>query len=162
MSSLGAHGLQHASLPCPSLSPGVCSNTYPLSQWCYPTISSSVYAFSSCPQSSPISGSFPMSWCFTSGGQIIIAPASASVLPMNIQDWFPLGLTPLISLQAKGLSGVFPSITIWKHQFSSSQPSLWFNSHIHTWLLEKQELWLYRSLLTKWCLYFLICCLHLS
>ena len=128
-------GLQHASLPCPSLSSGVCSNLYPLSRWYYPTISSSVSAFSSCPQSFPASGSFPMSWYFISGGQSIGASA---VLPMNIQGWFPLGLTPFISLQAKGLSRVFSSTIIWNHQFSDAQPSLWSYSHIHTWLLEKQ------------------------
>ena len=91
------HGLQHARLPCPSPPPGACSNSCPLSQWCHPTISSSVIPFSSSPQSFPASGAFPMSQLFTSGGQSI--GASASVLPMNIQDWFPLGLTSLISLQ---------------------------------------------------------------
>ena len=94
--SLQPHGLQHARLPCPSLSPRVCSNSCPLSHWCHPAISSSVTSFSSCPQSFPASGSFPMSWLFTSGGQI--NGATVSVLPMNIQGWFPLGLIGLISL----------------------------------------------------------------
>ena len=105
--------------------------------------------FSSCPQSLPASGSFPMSWLFTSGGQNIGASASASVIPMNIQGWFPIGLTGLISLLSKGLSSVFSNTTVWKHQFFSTQPSLWSNSHIHTWLLEKPQLWLYGPLLTK-------------
>ena len=131
------HGLQRARLPCPSPTPGVYSNSRPPSQWCHPTISSSVAPFSSCPQSFPVSGSFIMSQLFASGGQSIGVSASASVLPMNIQDWFPLGLTGLISLQSKGLSRVFSSTTAQKHQFSSTQLSLWSNSHIHTWLLEK-------------------------
>ena len=101
-----------------------------------PTISSSVVPFSSCLQSFPTSGSFLMSWLFASGGQSIGVSTSASVLPMNIQDWFPLGLTGLISLQSKGLSGVFSNTTVQKHQFFGAQPSLWSNSHIHTWLLE--------------------------
>ena len=119
--------LQNARLPCPSLSPRVCSNSHPLSQWYHPTISSSVSPFSSCPHSFPASGSFPVSRLFTSGGQRIGASASASVLPMNIQDWFPLGLTGLISLLFKGLSTVFSSITIWKLQFFCAQLSLWSN-----------------------------------
>ena len=102
--SLQPHGLQYARLPCPSLTPGGCSNCYPSSLWCHPTISSSVIPFSSCLQPSPALGSFPMSQFFTSGGQSIGVSASASVLPMNIQDWFPLGLTGLISFQSKGLS----------------------------------------------------------
>ena len=133
--TLRSHGLQHARLPCPSLSPGVCSNSCPLSQWCHPTISS-VIPFSPCPQSSPASGSFPVNWLFASGVQSIRASTSASVLPMNIQGWFPLGLTGLISLQSKRLPRVF-SGTIQKCQFFGTQPSLWSNSHIHTWLLEK-------------------------
>ena len=127
-------GLQHTRLPCPLLSPGVCSNSCPLSWWCYLTISFSATPFSFCLQPFPASGSFPMSWLFTSGCQ---ASTSASVFPMNIQDWFPLGLTGLISLLSKGLSRVFSGTTVWKHQFFSAQPSLWSNSHIHTWLLEK-------------------------
>ena len=104
--------------------------------WCHPTTSSSVVPFSSCPQSFPALGASPVSQLFALGGQSTGASASASVLPMNIQGWFPLGLIGLISLQFKG-SRVFSSSTIWKHQFFSTQPSLWSNSHIHTWLLEK-------------------------
>ena len=177
-----------------SITPGVHPNPYLLSWWCHPTISSSVIPFSSCPQYFPASGSFPMSQLFTSGSQNIGVSASASVLPMNIQDWFPLGWTGWISLQSKGLSRVFSNTTVqkhqffstqlhlqsnspymttvktialtrrtfvgkvmslllnmlskglsrvlscttvWKHQFFGAQPSLWSNSHIHTWLLEK-------------------------
>ena len=98
--SLSPHGLQHARLPCPSLSPGICSNSCLGSQWCYPTISSSVTCFSSCPQSSPASGSFSVSWLFASGGQSVGASALALVLPVNNQGWFPLGLIGLISLQS--------------------------------------------------------------
>ena len=111
--SLRPHGLQHARLPCPLLSPRVCSNSCPLSWWCHPTIPTSTAHFSSCPQSFLTSGSFPVSRLFPWGGQSI--GASASVLPMNIQDWFPLGLSDLISLLSKGLSRVFSSTTIWKH-----------------------------------------------
>ena len=125
-----------------------------------PTISSSVVPFSSCSQSFPASGSFPMSWLFASGGQSI--ETSASVLPMNIQGWLPLGLTGLISLLSKGLSRVFSSTTVQKHQFFGTQPPLWSNSHIRTWLLEKPWLWLYRALSAKWCLCFLIHSLGLS
>ena len=131
------HGLQHASLPCPSPSPGACSNSCLLSQWCHRTISSSVIPFSSCLQSFPASGSFPVSQFFTSGGQSISVSISASILPLNIQGWFPLGLTGLISLQSKGLSRVFSCTIVWKHQFFSSQPSLWSSSHICMWLLEE-------------------------
>ena len=116
--SLQPHGLQHARLPCPSPTPGACWNSCPLSQWCHPTISSSVVPFSSCLQFFPVSGSFPMSQFFTSGGQSIRASASASVLPMNIQDWFPLGWTGLISLQSMGLSRVFSNTTVQKHHSS--------------------------------------------
>ena len=134
------HGLQHARLPCPSLPPGACSNLCPLSQWCHPTISSSVLPFSSCLKSFPVSGSFPMSWrLFVSGSQSIWASASSSVLPMNIQDEFPLELIGLISLQSKGLSRVFSNTTVQKHQFLGFQLSLWYNSHIHTWLLENHS-----------------------
>ena len=135
------HGLQHARVPCPSLSPGVCLSSCPLSWWCYLTVSSSATPFSFCLQSFPASGSFPMSRLFKSGGQSI--RASASVLPMNIKDWFPLGLTGLVSLLSKGLSTVFSNTTVQKHQFFGAQPSLWSSSHIHTWLLEKPQLWLY-------------------
>ena len=106
-------------------------------------------------------GSFSMSQFFASGGQSIGASASASVLSMNIQGWFPLGSTGLI-LQSKRLSRVFSSTTVWKHQFFGAQPSLWSNSHIHTWLLEKLQLWLDGSLLAKWCPCFLICCVGWS
>ena len=106
-----------------------------LSWWCCPTISSSVTPFSWYPQSFPASASFPRSRLFISGGQSM--GASVSVLPMNIQDWFPLGLTGLLSLLSKGLSRVFSSTTIQKHKFFSAWPSIWSNSHIHTWLLEK-------------------------
>ena len=129
------YGLQHARLPCPSPNPGACSNSCPLSQWCHLTISSSAIPFSSCLQSFPASGSFPRSQFFTSGGQSI--GVSASALPINIQDWFPSGWTGWISLQSKGLSRVFSNTTVQKHQFFGAQLSLWSNSHIHTWLLEK-------------------------
>ena len=115
--SLRPHGLQHARLPCPSPSPRACSNSRPFSQWCHPAISPSVAPFSSCLQSFPASGSFPMSQFFASGAQS--TGASASVLPRNIQRWFPLGLTGFISFQSKGLSRVFSSTTVWKHQFFS-------------------------------------------
>ena len=128
--TLWPHGLQHARLLCPPLSPRVCSNLCPLSQWCYLTISSSVTSFSSCPQSFPASGSLSMSQFFASGGQSTGASTLASVLPMNIQGWFPLGLTGLISLQSKGLSRVSSNTTVQKHQFFGAQPSLWSNSHI--------------------------------
>ena len=131
------HGLQHARLLCLPLSPGICSNSCPLSWWCYLIISSSATSFSSCPQSFPASGSFPISWFFASGGQSIGALASASVLPVNTQCWCPLGLTDLIFLQSKGLTGVFSTTTIQKHQFFSIQPSFWSSSHIYTWLLGK-------------------------
>ena len=123
--ALWPHGLQHARFPCPSPSPGVYSNSCPLSWWCPPTISS---PFTSCLQSLPASGSFPVSQLFASSSQSIGASASASVLPVNIQDWFPLGLTGLISLQSRGLSRVFSSTTVQKHHFFSTQPSLWSNS----------------------------------
>ena len=145
--SLWPHGLQHTSLLCPSPSPGACSNSCPSSRWCHPTISSSVIPFSSHLQSFPASGSIPINQLFISGGQSIGALASASVLSMNIQGWLPLGLTGLISLQSKELSRDFSNTIIRKHQFFSAQPSLWFNSHICTWLQEKPQLWLYRLLL---------------
>ena len=108
-----------------------------MSWWCHPIISSSVIPFSSCLPSFPAPGSFPVSQFFTSGGQTIGASTLASVLPMNIQDWFPLGWTGWISLQSKGLSRIFSSTTVPKHQFFAAQPSLWSSFHIHTWLLEK-------------------------
>ena len=125
----------HISLSSPS--PGVCSNSRSLSWWFHPTISSSVIPFSSCRQSFPSSGSFPVSQFFPSDGQSIGVSASASVLPMNIWGSFPLGLSGLISLQSKGLWKVFSNNTVWKHQFFSAQLSLWSNSHIYTWTLEK-------------------------
>ena len=131
--SLQPHEPQHARPPCPSPIPGVHPNPCPLSRWCHPTISSSVVPFS-CRQSFPASASFPVSHFFTSGGQSIGVSASASVLPMNIQDWFPLGWTGWISLQSKGLSRVFSNTTVQKHQFFGTQPSLWSSSNIHTTL----------------------------
>ena len=131
LSCVQLYGLQHARLPRPSPSPRVYSNSCPLSRWCHPTISSSVVPFTFCLQSFPASGSFPMSQFFTSGGRSIGVSASASVLPMNIQGWFPLGLTGLISLQSKGISKVFFSTIVRKHQFFGSQPSLWSNSHLY-------------------------------
>ena len=135
--SLRPHGLQHARPPCPSPTPEVYSNPCPLSRWCHPTISSSVVPFSSCPQSFPASGSFQMSQFFTSAGQSVGVSASASVLPMNIQDWFPLGWTSWISLQSKGLSRIISDTTVQKHQFFSAQLSSQSNSHVYTWPLEK-------------------------
>ena len=148
---------QHGRPPYPSLSPGVCSNSCPLSQWCHPTISFSVIPFCSSLQSFPASGFFLM--LFISGGQRIWA--SASVLPMNIQNWFPLGLTGLISLLSKGLSRVLPNTRVQKHQFFGSQPSLGQLSHpyITTGKTIVLTIW---TLLAKWCLCFLIRCLGLS
>ena len=140
--SLWPHGLQHARLPCPSPNPRAHSNSCPSSRWCHPTILSSAVLFSSCLQSFPASGSFPVSQFFTLGSQIIEFSALASVLPMNIQDWSPLGWTGWISLQSKALSRVFSNTTAQKHQFFCSQLSLWSNSHIHMWPLEKPQLWL--------------------
>ena len=138
--SLWPHGLQHNRLPCSLLSPRVYSNSCAVSQWCHPTISSSVAPFSSYPQPFPVSGwvsQFPMSWLFTSCDQSIGASTLVSVLPMNIQGWLPLGLTGWISLQSKRLSRVFSITTVQKNQFFSTQSSLWSNSHIHIWPLEK-------------------------
>ena len=135
--SLGPRGLQHIRLLCPSLSPGVCSNSCPLNQWCHPTVSPSVIPFSSCLQTFPASGSFPVSQLSISGDQSIGTSASALVHTMNIQSWLPLGLTCLISLLPKGLSRVFSGTIVRKHQVFCAQPSLWSSSHIHTWLLEK-------------------------
>ena len=134
--SLGSYRLQYTRLPCSLLSPGVCSNSCPLSQWYHLTIPASVILFSFYLQSSPASGSFLMSQLFSSGGQTIGTSASTSVLLMNIQDWFSWGLTGLISLLSKGLSRIFSSTTVRKHLFFSAKPSLWSNSHIQTWLLE--------------------------
>ena len=158
--SLWAHGLQHARLPCPSLSSGVCSDSCPLSQWCHPTISSVTSPISSLALSlSQHQGLFQ--WV-DSSYQVTPIGASASVLPMNIQGWFPLRLICLISHCPRDSQRVFSSTTIQKHHFFSVQSSLWSNSHIHTWLLEKPYLWLYRPLSAKWSLCFLIFCLDLS
>ena len=129
--SLRPHGLQHVRLPCPLLSLGVCSNSCPLGRWCHPTISSSVAPFSSFPQSFSASVSFLVSWPFALRSHNIETSASASVHPVNIQGWFPVGLTDLISWQSKSLSRVFSSTTVWKLQFFSVQYSSWSNSHIH-------------------------------
>ena len=158
--SLQPHRLEQARLPCPSPTPRACSNSCPSSWWCNPTISSSF--ISSCLQSFPASGSLPMSSFSSSGGQSTGASASASVLPVNIQGWFPLGLTGLISLKSKELSRVFSSPIIQKNQFFHAQPSLCSNAHICTWLLEKPQLQLYWPLSAKWCLCLWICCLGLS
>ena len=137
--SLWPQGLQHSRFPCPSPTPGACSNSHLSSWWCYPTISSSVIPFSSCLQFFPVPGSFPMSLFFTPGRQSIGVSASTSVLPMKIQEWFPLGWTIWITLLSKELSRVFSNTTVQKHWFIITQPSLWSNSHIHTWLLENQS-----------------------
>ena len=121
---LRPRGLQHARLPCPSPTPGTCSNSCPLNQWHHPTISSSFVPFSSCLQSFPASGSFQMSQFFASGGQSVGVSASTSVLPMNIQDWFPLGWTGWISLQSKGLSIVSSNTAVQKNQLFGAQLSL--------------------------------------
>ena len=131
--SLRPHGLQHARLPCPSPSPRVCSNSCSLSPWCHPTILSYVIPFSYCFQSFPASVSFPMNQLFTSGGQSIGASVSASVIPMNTQGWFPLGLTGLILL-SKGLTRVFSSTRVQRHQFCGAQHFWLSSSCIHTWL----------------------------
>ena len=131
--SLWPHESQHARPPCPSPTPGVHTNSCPSSWWCHPAISSSVVPFSSCPQSLPASGSFPMSQFFTWGGQSIGVSALASFLSMNTQDWSPLGWTGWISLQSKGFSRVFSNTTVQNHQFFGTQPSSQSNSHIHTW-----------------------------
>ena len=148
-------GLQHARLPCPSPSPGVCPSSYPLNWWRHPTISSSVAPFSSCLQS------FPVSWLFTPGGQSIGTSASASVLPVSIQGWFPLGLTDLISLLSKRLSRVFSNITVQKHQFSA------LGLLYGTTLTSIHDYWktialIIQTFVGNWCLCFLIHCLDLS
>ena len=135
--SLWPHELQHAKPPCPSPTSGVYPNSCSSSQWPHPAISSSVVPFSSCPQSLPALGSFPISQLFAWGGQSIRVSATASVLPMNTQDWSPLGWTGWISLQSKGLSRVFSNTRVQMHQFFGAQLSSQSNSHIHTWPLEK-------------------------
>ena len=162
--SLQPHGLQHARPPCPSPTPGACSNACPSCQWCHPTISFSVVPFS-CLQSFPASGSFLMSQFFTSGGQSIGVSASASVLPMNIQAWFPLELTGLISLQPKGLSRVFSSTTVQKHQFFGPLLSLWSNSHpymttgktiaLTRWTFVSKVISLLFNVLSRWVIAFI-------
>ena len=150
LSSSSRSRLQNARPPCPSPTPGVDSNSCPLSRWCHSTISSSIsLMLGKILQSFPALGSFLISKFFISGGQIIGVSASTSVLPMNIQDWFPLGWTGWISLQTKGLSRVFSNTTVQKYQFYSTQLSVYSNFHIHTWLLEKPQLWLDRPLLAK-------------
>ena len=119
--SLQTHELQHTRLPCPSPTAGACSNSCPSTRWCHPPISSSIIPLSSCLQSFSASGSFPMSLFFASCGWSIVVSASASVLPMNIQDWFPLGWTGWVSLQSKGLSRVLSNTTVQKHQFFGTQ-----------------------------------------
>ena len=138
---LQPHEPQHARPPYISPTPGVHPNPRPSSLWCHATISSSVIPFSPCPQSFSASQSFQMSQLFASGGQSIGVSAS-SVLPMNTQDWSLLEWTGWISLHSKGFSKVFSNATVQKHQLFGAQPSLWSNSHIHTWLLEKPKLWL--------------------
>ena len=135
--SLPPHESQHARPPCPLPTPRVHSNSCPLSQWCHPAISSSVVPFSSCPQSFPASESFPISQLFAWGGQSTGVSVSASLLPMNTQDWSPLGWTGWISLQSKEHSRVFSNTTVQKHQFFGAQLSSQSNSHIHTWPQEK-------------------------
>ena len=159
--SLRPHELQYARHPCSSLSPGVCSNSCLLYQWCHPTISSSVTPFYSCLQSFPAWESSQISQLFASGAQSIGASASASVLPMKTQGWFPLGLTGLISLQSKGLARVLSSTTIQKQQFYRAQPSLWSKStSIHDYW--KNHCLTIQTLSAKWYLCFWICYLGLS
>ena len=155
-------GLQHTRLPCPSPSPRACSNSCLLCRWRHPTISSSVTPFFSYLQSFRAPGSFPMSWLFASVSQSIRASALASVLPINIQGWFPLGLTGLLPLQSKGLSRVFSGTTVWKHQFFHAPPSLGPTLiSIHDYW-KNQNFGYVDLFLAKWCLFFLICCLGLS
>ena len=135
-----SHGLQHARSPCPSLTPGVYSNSCPLSQWCHPTISSSVVPFSFCLHLSLHKDLFKWVRSLHQVAKVLEFSASAFVLSMNIQDWFPLGWTGWISLQSKGLSRVFPNTTVQKHQFFGAQLPLWSNSYMHMWLLQNHSL----------------------
>ena len=151
--SLQPHELQQPRLPCPSLPPGAYSNSCSLSQWCHPTISSSVTLFSSCPQSLPASGSFPMSQLFA-GSQN--TGASASALPVNIQGWFPLGLTDLVSLLSKGLSRDFSNTIVRKHQFFGTQPSLW-SKLSHPYMTTGKTI-----ALTRWTFVSKVTCLHFN
>ena len=155
------HGLQHTSLPHPSQSPGDCPSSCPLHPWYHPTISTSIIPFSFWLQSFPASLSFSVCQLFTIGSQSTGDSASSSVLLTNIQGWFPLRLTGLISVVSKGISRVFSSTTIGKHQFFSALPSLWSISHNRAWLLKRPGPWLYRPLSAKWCLCFLTHCLGL-
>ena len=158
--SLWPHRLQHARLPYPSLSPWVCSNLHPLSQTCHPFIASSVAPLSSCLYLFQHQVLFQ--WVSSLHQVAKLLQLQNQLLSINIQDGFPLGLAGWISLQSKGLSKVFSRTAVQKHQFFSAQPYLWSNSHIHTWLLEKPQLWLYRLLSARWCFCFLICCLGVS
>ena len=135
--SFGPHESQHARPPCPSPTPGVHPDSCPSSQWCHPAISSSVFPFSSCPQSLPASASFPVSQLFAWGGQSTGVSALAPFLLKKSQSWSPSEWTGWTSLQSKGLSRVFSNTTVQKHQFFSTQPSSQSNSHIHTWPLKK-------------------------
>ena len=148
--SLRPHGLQHIRPPCPSPSPRVCPSSCSLHQWCHTVISSSDALFTYCTQSFPASGTFPMSQLFESDDQNIGASASAWVLTMSIQGWFPLRLAGLISLLSKGLSGIFSSTTVWRHQFFGALPSLQFSSHNRTWPLERPLLWPYEPLAAEY------------
>ena len=148
--TLQPHGLQHARLPCPSPTPRVYSSSCPLTWWCHPTISSSVVPFSGCLWSFPASGSFQMNQFFESGGQSIGVSASASVPPMDIQNWFPLGLRLVGSpCSLRDSQDVFSNTTVQKHLFFGAQLSLYSNTHIHTQLLGKPQLWLDRPLSMK-------------
>ena len=161
--SLRLRESQHARPPCSSPTPGVHSNSHLLSRWCHPAISSSVFPFSSCPQSLSSSESFPMSQLFAWGGQSTGVSALASFFPKNNLYWTPLEWTGWISLQSKGLSRVFTNnTTVQKHRFSSTQLSSQSNFHIHTWPLEKPYCLLDGPLLAKWCLCFWICYLGWS
>ena len=160
--SLWPHGLKHARPPCPSPTPGVYPSSCSLSCWCHPIILSSDIPLASCLHSFPASGSFQMSQFFAWGGQSIGVSASVSVLPKNIQDRFPLRLTGWISLQSKGLSRGFSNTTAQKRQFFVPQPSLWSNSHIHTWLPEKNIALTRWALVGKVMFLLLICCLGWS
>ena len=145
--SLWPYGLQHVRPPCPSPSPEVCPSSCPLHQWCHPAISSSGTLFSFCPQSFTASGTFPMGPLLASDDQT--TGASASVLPVNIQDWSPLKFTGLISLLSKGLLGVFSRTTVLRHQFFGTLPSLQFSLHNRTWPQGRPWPWLYGPLLAE-------------
>ena len=153
--SLWPHGLHHTRLPCLSLSPRVCPDPCPLSQWYYLTFSFSAVPFSFYLKSLQAPGVFPMNWLFPSSGQRIGASGLASVLAMNTQDWSPLGWTGLTSLQSKGLPRVFSNTTVQKHQFLGAQPSLWSNSHIHTWYRVNHSFdYVIKVIIGNWCLCF--------